>query len=47
MIPFGPRIFSFRYVLLGMAINFAYVSLPRMAWYVPENPTTSKVRISM
>jgi hypothetical protein len=24
-----------------------YAGLPRIAWYVPENPTTSKVRISM
>jgi hypothetical protein len=30
-----------------MAINFAYVSLPRIAWYVPENPTSSKVRVSV
>jgi hypothetical protein len=32
---------------LGTAINFAYAGLPRIAWYVPEHPTTSKVRISV
>jgi hypothetical protein len=32
---------------LGTAINFAYADLPRIAWYVPENPTTSKVRVSV
>jgi hypothetical protein len=45
MIPFGLGIFSFRYVYFGTAINFAYVGLPRIAWYVPKNPTTSKVRV--
>jgi hypothetical protein len=30
-----------------MAIKFVYAGLPRMAWYVPENLTTSKVRVSM
>jgi hypothetical protein len=45
MIPFGPGIFNFRYVWLGTTI--AYAGLPRIAWYVPENPTTSKVRISV
>jgi hypothetical protein len=32
---------------LGTAINFAYAGLPRIAWYVPENPTTSKVKVSV
>jgi hypothetical protein len=30
-----------------MTINFMYASLPRIAWYIPENPTTSKVRVSV
>jgi hypothetical protein len=30
---------------LGTTINFAYASLPMIAWYIPENPTTSKVRV--
>jgi hypothetical protein len=47
MIPFGLGIFCFRYVYFGTAINFAYVGLLRIAWYVPENPTTSKVRLSV
>jgi hypothetical protein len=31
--------------IVGHDHNFAYVGLPRIAWYVPENPTTSKVRV--
>jgi hypothetical protein len=30
-----------------MTIDFLYAGLPRIAWYVPENPTTSKVRVSV
>jgi hypothetical protein len=30
---------------LGTTINFAYASLSRIVWYVPENPTTSKVTV--
>jgi hypothetical protein len=30
---------------LGTSINFAYAGLSRIASYVPENPTTSKVRV--
>jgi hypothetical protein len=30
-----------------MAINFVDVGVPRIAWYVPKNPTTSKVRVSV
>jgi hypothetical protein len=26
-------------------MNFAYASLPRIAWYVPGKPTTSKVSV--
>jgi len=27
-------------------MNLAYPGRPMMAWYVPQNPTTSKVRVS-
>jgi hypothetical protein len=30
-----------------MAINFVYAGLSRITCYVPENPTTSKVRVSV
>jgi hypothetical protein len=30
-----------------MAIKFMYAGLPRIAWYIPENPTTTKVRVSV
>jgi hypothetical protein len=40
------RYFQFQ-VRMGTVINFAYAGLPRIAWYVPENPTTSKVRVSV
>jgi hypothetical protein len=43
--PLRSRIFSFRYIWLGTAINFAYAGLPRIAWYVPENPITLNVRV--
>jgi hypothetical protein len=32
---------------LGTAINFVYAGLLRIAWYVPENLTTLKVRVSV
>jgi hypothetical protein len=32
---------------LGTTINLAYAGLLRIAWYVPENTITSKVRVSV
>jgi hypothetical protein len=47
LISIGLGIFNFRYVQLGTTIDFKYAGLLRIAWYVPENPCTSKVRVSV
>jgi hypothetical protein len=43
--PLRIRNLQFHVRIVWHAINFTHASLPRIAWYVPKNPTTSKVRI--